>query len=1221
MEANPPIPGLRAVSLINTRSGAVVRLATDRHASLCGANNSGKSTLQRPLLVFAGAAPHDVVPAGRQSFEDWYLPTEGSYIVFDYLNHHGDARQAVITRASDGQGVDFRFIAAPYDLDDYIKSREGAAIVTRTARELAAYFRERNVRITPVLNGAEYRAVIQNNLDVIRTNDPARKTAIKGFAREYALSAKRPLRHIEKIVQLVHTKAGKMTAMREMIGSILEDEALAINELTPSIHASAEEWRAKCKLALRLEGLKSDCLGVVADGARLAAARGDLAEVACGLGYDKGAAEDRIRSLVDDLKALREDRVSMEARHRERKEVATAALQSARARHASAQAELAALGKRETEFDARGTALIAQRAAELPSLRADLAMKERELAFLEAEHADLKAALDAQMTEIAESLTAQLERAGREGEAVQLDIDRLSAERDAAMRELEVRQSDGRRAIEERSAAEVRDISERVMRADVERGSYALTEAEQARVTLAERDVERTEGAHRDAIAAREAAGAALKSVEGQGEALRGHRAAELAKLARARADHAAWKARYAPPQGSLVGFLRDQVPGWESTIGRVVHPDLLMRSDLSPALGEPSDSTFGVSVDLDRLDPPEIALGLHAIEDRLRAAEGAASDAEAAAAKANDRITEHEARCVEAGAAHAAAVRSEEAAKAELDRAREQRDAARREGNEASGQRRIAAGKRKEALDAEHKAILEAQAAALARRGAEERAATLELSAHWQQRLQLPMDRKEALKKERERARSTAEDARKRLMAAHEAHLTERGVDAKRISALRSAIALDRENIGSVESRRDEIEDYRSFVATRDIRTPALLEEEEGAQTAIHALEDAERALKVECDNEWQALSASTLAAEREERECKARLEAVTAALRRIAQLGIEPARGPRGRGVEDRLAIERDLGEEHRALKEAIKSGVDAFDRAMNAAVGSEIYDAWDRQRRGLGSNSEHLLAARLGELTQQLIPQFIESTRLKAKTIGAELARAFDQLKRVDGAIAKQGAAFSSEVGAHLALDAVEDVNVIIRSKIGQLDGWKEIETFATCHREWEEGGCIGLPGEAYVAAMANATPKIWRSTSLKGLAALIDIELRYRENGQAVSIRTDTEFASGASNGTTYLILMKLLIAFTNRQRRGERIRITWPVDEVGTIAAQNVKRVLDALTANDITVLGAFPDPDYQRLKLFDERYMIRDGRVLQINPAMSPLDARLAERRANGGQP
>jgi len=1219
MNVPSTIPGLRAVALINTRAGAVVSLSTERHASLCGSNNAGKSTLQRPLMVFAGTAPHEVVPAGRQSFEDWYLPTEGSYIVFDYLNHQGDARQAVITRASDGQGVDFRFIGAPYDVEDYIKSRDGNTIITRTARDLAAHFRERNVRISRALNGVEYRAVIQNNLDVIRSGDPARKAEIKSLAREFALSAKRPLRHIEKIVQLVHTKAGKMTTMREMIGSILEDEALAINEITPSIQTSAEEWRSKCKLALRLDALKSGCLDVVADGVRLAAVREELAEVACGLGYDKGSLEDRIRSIADNLGALREDRNSMEARHREKKELAASALQSARARYASAQAELLALEKRESEFDSRGTTVIAQRAAELPSLRADLAMKEGELAFLESEHTDLKTALDAQMAEIAETVSAQLERIGDETESVQREVADLSAKREAAMRELDERQSDGRRSLEERSAAELRDITEQVMKANVERQSHALTDTEQARVTLAESELARAEGSHRDAMAKREATGAALKTMEGQGEAPRTQRAAEQAKLTKARAEHAAWKARYTPPQGSLVGFLRDQVPGWENTIGRVVHPDVLMRSDLAPAIGEPAESAFGVSLDLDRLDLPEIALELNAIEGRLRAAELAASDAQAAAATANDRTAEHEARCMEARAIHGAAVRNEETTKADLDRAREQRDAARREGNDASAQRRIAAEQRKDALEAQRKAVMDGHAAAFVRRREDERAAKQDLSAHWQQRLHPVTERREALKKERERTRSTAEDTRRRLIAAHESHLSERGVDAKRIGSLRSAIEGMRESISQIETRRDEIDGYLSFLATRDIRKPALLEDEEVAQTEIHALEDAERILKVDCQAEWQALIASTREVERDEHECKARHEAVSAAIRRIGQMGVEPARGPKGRTVEDRLAIERSLSDEHRDLKDKIKAGIDAFERTMNTAVGSEIYDAWERQGRGLGANSEHLLAARLGELTQQLIPQFIESTRLTAKTIGAELARAFDQLKRVDGAIAKQGAVFSSEVGANLALDAVEDVSVIIRSKIGQLDGWKEIEAFAACHRDWEEGGCIGLPGEAYVAAMANATPKIWRSTALKGLAALIDIELRYRENGQPVTIRTDAEFTSGASNGTTYLILMKLLIAFMNRQRRGERIRITWPVDEVGTIATQNVKRVLDALASNDITVLGAFPDPDYQRLKLFEDRYMIRDGRVLQINPALSPLDERLAVLRANGG--
>ncbi|MEC9318410.1 MAG: ATP-binding protein, partial [Pseudomonadota bacterium] len=53
------------------------------------------------------------------------------------------------------------------------------------------------------------------------------------------------------------------------------------------------------------------------------------------------------------------------------------------------------------------------------------------------------------------------------------------------------------------------------------------------------------------------------------------------------------------PEPDSLRGFLHSQAPEWHETIGKVISPALLERTDLNPVLGQDNTSVFGLQLDL----------------------------------------------------------------------------------------------------------------------------------------------------------------------------------------------------------------------------------------------------------------------------------------------------------------------------------------------------------------------------------------------------------------------------------------------------------------------------------------------------------------------------------------------------------------------------------------------------------------------------------------------
>jgi len=191
------------------------------------------------------------------------------------------------------------------------------------------------------------------------------------------------------------------------------------------------------------------------------------------------------------------------------------------------------------------------------------------------------------------------------------------------------------------------------------------------------------------------------------------------------------------------------------------------------------------------------------------------------------------------------------------------------------------------------------------------------------------------------------------------------------------------------------------------------------------------------------------------------------------------------------------------------------------------------------------------------------------------------------------------------------------VRIRSRIGELEFWPDLGAFIAAFQAWREDDFNGLPGEDYIGSLRRALDIIGRSALSGGVAGLLEIELRLREGHSDLVIRTDRQLNESSSHGMAYLILCKFLLAFTRLLRGGAPVTIHWPIDELGTLHHQNVKKIFDACTSNNIRVLGAFPNPDSEVLGLFANRYIVdKQTRQLQIvKPRADPIAAKLRERR------
>ena len=250
------MPSLNRIILIDTHLPGVVELALDGHTNICGTNASGKTTLQRLVPVFYGEYPSRVVPSTRDSFERWYLPHDSSFIIYEYIKSDGLAYQAVLASAGDGKGVNYRFIAKGFELDDYIKTKQGDSIQCFTMAELGREMKRAGVAVTNLLNTREFRAIIQNDRALLSTG--SNRTELRNYARQFSLcESEHSLRHIEKLAKAVHSKEGKMETIKSMIVAILEEDGVnpPSSRLNPQ---RVEAWIRESQLIQGFEQIRPE---------------------------------------------------------------------------------------------------------------------------------------------------------------------------------------------------------------------------------------------------------------------------------------------------------------------------------------------------------------------------------------------------------------------------------------------------------------------------------------------------------------------------------------------------------------------------------------------------------------------------------------------------------------------------------------------------------------------------------------------------------------------------------------------------------------------------------------------------------------------------------------------------------------------------------------------------------------------------------------------------
>ena len=1218
------MPSLIRIVLINTHLSGVVELILDGHTNICGTNASGKTTLQRLVPVFYGEYPSRVVPSTRDSFERWYLPHDSSYIVYEYQKDDGLLYQGVLASAGDGKGVNYRFIGKGFELNDYVKQRNGDLVLCYTMAELGREMKRNGVAITNLLNTREYRAIIQNDRGLLGTG--VNRGELRSYAQQFSLcAADHTLRHIEKLAKAVHSKEGKMETVKSMIAAILEEDG--VNPPSSRINPQrVESWIKESQLIQGFEKIRPEYEKLDQEFNQLQSTEFRLSSLSRGYRNDETLEVQRQQTHQNLSEELTLSLKQLDEVWKEQREELKCEQSSIKGDVDKFNDELDVIEDQHTGFLNTNIEQAKADLNALPDWKSDVTNLNERHKLMTEKHQDVEAAYNGRRSKIVEQLNRDIEKLGSEQDNVREEREK---QREFARNDLEAIAEKHRTQIQvgnhdyqekgyqlklqaaelklkidsvtytENEKLELAVLDERINRADEEQEACQV---KVDRFTMDERKVRSRRDQANEALRQ-----ASFRVTERQ---------SSLEDL----------QEMLFPQSHTLLEYLRKEASGWENTLGKVISPSLLHRTDLRPTVTNAIEENnfYGINLDLKVLEVPEYAASEQDLRARYAQAEEALKSAKEMQNQAEDKLVEVNAELDKLSKGLTFARTAYQNSRDDLRRLLDEKRTLQVKINEMLASRKAMSTKQLTHLDNEQKQLQQRHQAWLDEQKAQAMEERMEKNAFWQEVIGALDAQLANIKNSITGRRDNAKSEQKACEQWYKSELKSRGIDEDKIVNLKRQIRELDSRISNAEQRRNDViryDDWYKF--TWLARKPKLTQQLAEAKAIATKLEQQFKSRLNEMKANRAKLESELSESHSVQVETSKNLSSLRSLMRELSELKLPVNNDNASGSLSERLRQGEDLLNRRASLLSSVKQYVEHFDNVIASKSGSGLAETWERAREEssfVNDNGIKLLDYRklvpaLEQLLNVIVPQSMMALREQGRIFGVDLTAFYEVLADIDRRIASQSARITREVSEELFLDGVSESAVKIRSRISELEFWPELERFVKAFKRWKTSGFDGLPDEEYITAMRRALDIIGRNALTGGIAKLLEIELRLREGNSDLVIRTDRQLNESSSHGMAYLILCKFLLAFTRLLRGTADVTIHWPIDELGTLHHANVKKIFDACENNNISVLGAFPNPESEVLSLFANRYIInKQTRQLQVvKPKINPLAEKLKQ--------
>lgn len=602
---------LNKIVFINSAHTRYAEVAMDGNVHFTGTQGVGKTTLLRALLFFYNARKDrlGIRTQGQQAFDDFYVPTPSSYIIYEVSRGDDEPPFSIILFRHHNRAA-FRFADAPYSKDWFIDDLGIVASDPLTIRQ-----RIQNIGIAQ--SGIIER--YSQYLDILYGNRNAHLT--KDLLRYYLLKSPQ-YQSIPRIIQNVflneRVDAGFIKNI--IINSITgEDEEIAVDLnffRSKLIHFNDEMkdlalWTDKNRQGIVETRRDADNIINISHSVK---ATGFALHEQCGMLCFARSKADRDLPILQNRIVKKEETIRLiDDKIRKITFDYELELKGINGRISILSDKLKTAADRKKEYARIGIDDIIARAENLPVLKLGLQQKQQILSQLTASHYSisdkyrmLRDRLDLDRMQFLQALNEKKNNAtGDFNERERLRISRKAA------RESEIREYFKSRISD--IELQLNSCKELILEQKVQRAEVSASAPMKEEISVCEHN--RAESERKANILNEEKLKKEnrLDSIRNKFELDCGRIEADTAmqiKDIESRIDHLETLRKeqsdlLAQAQGSLCEWLDSNMEGWENSIGKVVdEKHVLYSRNLSPSISDDySDSLFGLRIDLESID------------------------------------------------------------------------------------------------------------------------------------------------------------------------------------------------------------------------------------------------------------------------------------------------------------------------------------------------------------------------------------------------------------------------------------------------------------------------------------------------------------------------------------------------------------------------------------------------------------------------------------------
>ena len=1243
--------GLRRLILLDSyirRCRAELKI--DGHVSVTGRNASGKTSLIRILPLFFGAEPGHLVRnnsgSHHTSFSGFYLPGDGSYLVFEYATAQGLNMAVFIT---DGRRDTLRPILisgafAPelfldsdnhfLNKDDLVRRARAAGHEVHDARTIRAY-------VDIVWGGARRRG---------SSPELARFNILVGLDGGSSGRSMTDVHHLltatldskvdERLLQLLLLKQAQRM-------SDIDDDSLSGTDLDPEkVLAWVDDYRGMREA----RGLRKHATQAITAGnelARLSVSEVNLREAmerrAEKALEEKEGAADHQRQLELQGNAL--NQTHAEARRAYEDEI-SAARQSAR----DLKNAVEALESQESDFRKRGVAAALEEAGELEVRKAALESAQNQAALIKRASRDIDVEFDeskndaAARLQSAEDRVRETERAALvEAEQQRQAVDeRHEQERGALNTRLsEQQQALGKAHVDAQSA--LSKIQGQISAVDADPALLGRRDRLAAERDDAEKEVAALRQAHADAEKhLSDVRMAADRNARALSDARREHKVAT---------DEHEQLAKAMERAGTLLAFVRENVPDWQSTIAATLSKgrNLLYETNLSPRLSESGEhGLFGVQIDTSRLSPVDVesADKVHLAELARAVGHWASEASRYEKAVADDKQRIKSAETAERKAL--AAYRRVEGRYASLKTAL----------GEIGDQIIDSKERRKAAFDAELEAARDraAHGEQALDRGRAEGNQSLSALGERQRAERGELQSRESEIKDRCRSdlrglRAQYQKDLDDLEGLRQARLEEKGVDSRQVSKAESNLRIARLNLDSARDAQDLVDEYQVFRRRYDAEYHLKQTEFAEASQTVDAIERAWSGTKRKHLAEMSDIGA-LLSAARDRAVSASKFhemllqhlsiapqmptneafdEATVSALVEqsvpaLIENNEECRRSGRSHLVATQVAM-RNISREFAASSSRLVREAALQSSLARLVSGNDAGDLVAASRfaaRFFGERPEEDVSA-TGAFPLGSLGEDHEST-LREPTFGLAIEQYVNQMESLRQQVARQSTMLSRNCQRVIAhLDSFQSIRVSAEFDFTELEGFQATKAVHDAYLQFQEDRQVNadqrlMPQDSLASAAERFLQNLRSRPRLTSASLIEALHLEFRvkvepDQPDIVCLR-GASFKDAFSEGQRAIVTATVLVGFLEGSRRELPIAVPWMLDELLKLDERNTRGLADALKQLKIFLVSTSPDVGAALDTAFSRRYVIesvdREGSRLE-QALLVELDAPRSE--------